>query len=95
MLRVLPRSALAPSVVHVTYLDGRGLLREVLQRCVNAGFQVVDVSFRRTVEPRAVRAVDVELRLRGAGSLSDLVSELGEPDGVLSVRAGEDGHHDE
>jgi putative Mg2+ transporter-C (MgtC) family protein len=96
LLRVLPQSAWAPSVVHVTYLDGHGLLREVLERCVNAGFEVVDVSFRRIVEPRIdVRAVDVELRLRGTGSLSDLASELGEPDGVLSVKAGEDSHHDE
>jgi putative Mg2+ transporter-C (MgtC) family protein len=83
-------------VVRVTYIDGRGLLREVLQRCVNAGFEVVDISFRRIVEPRNdVRAVDVELRLRGAGRLSELVSELGEPDGVLSVGAGEDSGQDE
>ena len=96
LMRTLPQSAWAPSVVRVTYIDGRGLLREVLQRCVNAGFEVVDISFRRIVEPRNdVRAVDVELRLRGAGRLSELVSELGEPDGVLSVGAGEDSGQDE
>jgi putative Mg2+ transporter-C (MgtC) family protein len=87
LVHVLPTSVWAPSLVRVTYLDGRGLLRDVLARCVAAGFQVVDVSFRPSRQPHAV---DAELRVRGTGSVAELASQLDEPEGVLSVHAGDD-----
>ena len=96
MVRALPQSVWAPSLVSVTYLDGHGLLRDILARCTAAGFEVVDVSFRRSTQHTGAKAVGVDLHLRGPGRLSELLAALEEPDGVLSVAAGTagDDHHD-
>lgn len=95
MVRALPQAAWAPSLVTITYLDGRGLLRDILARCTAAGFEVVDVSFRRPTKSAGARSVGVDLRLRGPGRLSDLLAALEEPDGVLSVEAGTTSDDDE
>jgi putative Mg2+ transporter-C (MgtC) family protein len=39
----LPRSRFAPSPLRITYLDGRGVLREALARVTAAGFDVSDL----------------------------------------------------
>lgn len=95
MVRALPQSAWAPSLITITYLDGRGLLRDILARCTAAGFEVVDVSFRRPTRSTGAKSVGVDLRLRGPGRLSELLAALEEPDGVLSVEAGTTDHDDE
>lgn len=95
MVRTLPQSAWAPSLITITYLDGRGLLRDILARCTAAGFEVVDVSFRRPTRSTGAKSVGVDLRLRGPGRLSELLAALEEPDGVLSVEAGTTDHDDE
>lgn len=95
MVRALPQSAWAPSLITITYLDGRGLLRDILARCTAAGFEVVDVSFRRPTRSTGAKSVGVDLHLRGPGRLSELLAALEEPDGVLSVEAGTTDHDDE
>jgi putative Mg2+ transporter-C (MgtC) family protein len=95
MVRALPQSAWAPSLVTITYLDGRGPLRDILARCTAAGFEVVDVSFRRPTRSTGAESVGVDLRMRGPGRLSELLAALEEPDGVLSVEAGTTDHDDE
>jgi putative Mg2+ transporter-C (MgtC) family protein len=44
LVRHLPRSAGAISVMRVRYLDGRGVLREVLRQATERGFAVVEVA---------------------------------------------------
>ena len=81
LARRLPRSGLAPSRLQLSYLDGRGVLREVLSRITAAGFDVSDLSFQRTREeeggdpravavagrgPRALRADRARVRARRA-----------------------------
>ena len=89
LARRLPRSGLAPSRLQLSYLDGRGVLREVLSRITAAGFDVSDLSFQRTREEEGgdPRAVAVQVEVRGRYALTELVSELGELDGVLTVHA--------
>ena len=87
LARRLPGFGLAPSPLRITYLDGRGVLREALARVTAAGFDVSDVSFTRLNEEEGgdPRAVAVRLEVRGRHPLTELVTDLGELDGVLSV----------
>jgi putative Mg2+ transporter-C (MgtC) family protein len=79
--RQLPGSGFAPSPLRITYLDGRGVLREALSRVTRAGFDVSDLNFQR----HEGEAVVVDVEVRGRPPLTDLVSELGDLDGVLTV----------
>jgi len=81
LARRLPRSGPAP--LRITYADGRGVLREALARVTGAGFAVSDVSFERDDQ----ETVTAEIAVRGREPLTSLVTELGEVEGVLSVRA--------
>ena len=74
-------TTLAPAPLRITYLDGQGVLREVLSRVTGAGFAVSDLNFRRHDED----AVVVDVAVRGRGPLSGLVGDLGELVGVLVV----------
>jgi putative Mg2+ transporter-C (MgtC) family protein len=78
-------TALAPAPLRITYLDGQGVLRDVLSRVTNAGFAVSDLNFQRHDED----AVVVDVRVTGRGALTGLVGELGELDGVLVVHTAE------
>ena len=77
------RSRGTPATLEVTYLDGRGILREALGSCTKAGFAVADLATRHVGGDH--HAVAVRLELRGNGSLSDLAMELDSIDGVLAV----------
>lgn len=57
LARRLPRSRTAPSTVRVTYADGRGVLRRVLQVCTAEGFQVAEVHIEDERDTEASRAV--------------------------------------
>jgi hypothetical protein len=78
-------TALAPAPLRITYLDGQGVLRDVLSRVTSAGFAVSDLDFQRHDED----AVVVDVRVTGRGALTGLVGELGELDGVLVVHTAE------
>jgi putative Mg2+ transporter-C (MgtC) family protein len=81
--RRLPDGAFSSSPLRITYLDGRGVLREVLARVTGAGFDVSGLDFRRHDEDTVV----VDVQLRGRPPVAGLVGQLGELDGVLLVNA--------
>ncbi|UIK88772.1 MgtC/SapB family protein [Arthrobacter polaris] len=77
--------------MQVTYLDGTGALREILQTCTGLGFQILGFSTRaleqgnsgvmdrvRNDEPVPVepKYVEVELEVEGLGSRHDLLHAL-------------------
>jgi putative Mg2+ transporter-C (MgtC) family protein len=77
------------TAVRLTYLDGHGLLRQLLSNCAEHGFAVSDLQVEHT-EGENPRAVTVRLELRGRGSIGELASELDEVDGVIGVIAAGD-----
>lgn len=77
--RRLPGGGFAPAPLRITYLDGQGVLRQVLSKVTGAGFAVSDLNFQRHDED----AVDV----RGRAPVTTLVGEFGALDGVLIVNA--------
>ncbi|NLU70746.1 MgtC/SapB family protein [Streptomyces sp. HNM0574] len=85
----------APTL-NVRYVQGRGLLGEVLADITRSGYVVARVATSRTgahvageeLLPRhgaRERVVTVQVGLEGAGDLSALVASLSELDGVLDV----------
>jgi putative Mg2+ transporter-C (MgtC) family protein len=87
----LPRSRFTPATLQVTYLDGRGILREALARCTGAGFAVADIATRRLGgDGDDPPTVTVHLDLLGAGAVAVLAGSLQEIDGVLAVSAAPD-----
>ena len=80
-----PRSAVR--VLQVTYLDGRGILREAIARCTAAGFAVSDITTRRLDSPTEDDSgtVTVRLALQGTGSVEALTSGLVSVEGVLAA----------
>jgi putative Mg2+ transporter-C (MgtC) family protein len=72
--------------LRVTYLDGRGLLRDVVEQTTLHGFAVVELNTAGSDHPDSV---EVNLVLTGRGELARLSLALSELDGVLSVRTGE------
>ena len=87
LTRRLPRPRTAMTVAQVTYLDGRGVLREAIARCTRAGFAVVDISTRRLDPGEGAEpgTVTVRLELQGIGNLELLREDLAEHEGVLAV----------
>jgi putative Mg2+ transporter-C (MgtC) family protein len=102
LVRLLPTSSSAISVIRVRYLDGRGVLREVLQGATGRGFAVAEVATAPVADgggspwrarengfARASRSpmVEVTLKIHGAGSVNELAVALSEVDGVDAVLA--------
>ena len=85
--RRLPRPRTARAVAHLTYLDGRGILREAIARCTQAGFSVVDIATHRLDPGEGAEpgTVSVRLELQGTGDAQALREELAALDGVLAV----------
>jgi putative Mg2+ transporter-C (MgtC) family protein len=85
--RLLPRPGSARTTVQVTYLDGRGVLREAIACCAAAGFAVADITTRRLVAASGEDpgTVTVQLTLQGPGSVEDLTAALAALDDVLAV----------
>jgi putative Mg2+ transporter-C (MgtC) family protein len=98
LVRRLPRSSSVISVVRVRYLDGRGILREVLGHATSAGFVVAEVATQElgpiqagadmggTAQSQAA-LVEVSLQIHGKGSVEELAAELSELPGVAAVTA--------
>jgi putative Mg2+ transporter-C (MgtC) family protein len=91
LARRLPASPYAPSALRVVYADGRGILRRVLGTCTARDFKVADIDVdRHELEgDDSEGAVAVSLEVHGGGSVAALAVELGEIDGVFSVKAGD------
>jgi len=80
--------------LRVHYLDGRGLLREVLAALTQAGFFVADITTvhltgdRNDGAPEANRdrpSVEATVQLGGKGDLQGVIARLSEVDGVLAI----------
>jgi putative Mg2+ transporter-C (MgtC) family protein len=100
--RRLPKSRWTPSLLQVTYQDGREILRDVLVKCTQHNFTVSRLQVERAPprpEPRNAgnaargpgedRTVTVALEIQGTGSISKLAAKLADIDGVVSVNAGD------
>lgn len=79
----IPRSKYAQSTIHVSYVDGRGVLREVLTECTRRDFTVGDLSVDQ--HERDSHTVTVHLSVRGSGSIPDLTATLADIDGVQAI----------
>jgi putative Mg2+ transporter-C (MgtC) family protein len=79
----LPRSKYAPALLHLTYLDRRGILRRVIEYCTEHGFVIGRLSVDQS-DPGS-GTVSVTLAVQGGGSVSGLATRLSEIDGVLTV----------
>jgi putative Mg2+ transporter-C (MgtC) family protein len=90
LTRRLPRSRTAISLLRVSYPDGRGVLRQVLQVATARGFAVDDLAIDGSdghLQSGAdgERMVEVVLHVHGRGSPNDLAAELSELSGVRAV----------
>ncbi|TDV34216.1 MgtC/SapB family protein [Actinophytocola oryzae] len=82
----LPRSKYAQSTIRLSYLDGRGVLRQVLTECTRRDFTVGDLSVDQDDgDKRGSRTVTVWLSLRGSGAISALTAALADIDGILTA----------
>jgi putative Mg2+ transporter-C (MgtC) family protein len=88
LARALPRSRYIGFGIQVTYEDGRGILRDVLARCTEAGFSIREVSTHKfDTDASHHHAVSVNLELHGQPRVEPLASSLNELPGVLEVAA--------
>lgn len=86
-------------VLHVTYVDGTGSLREILQSCTGLGFQilgfttgvpehggssVMDRVLNGATAPTSANLVEVELEIEGLGSRHVLLDALS---GLPTIKA--------
>lgn len=93
--RRLPRSASAVSTLRVRYLDGRGVLRRLLQAATSQGFTIDEVSTDSAARHRAGRSgpgtpdgaplVEVMLQVHGKQPVNDLAAVLSDIDDVDAV----------
>ncbi|HEX7104971.1 MAG TPA: MgtC/SapB family protein [Acidothermaceae bacterium] len=87
-------------VLQVSYLDGRGLLRDVLEAVTQAGFSVARITTTHQAHAREAgrppdgqvgppdRSVAVQILLDGRGNVDALATVISELPGVLNVHVG-------
>jgi putative Mg2+ transporter-C (MgtC) family protein len=91
LARQLPRSGTAISLLRVSYPDGRGVLRQVLQVTTARGFAVDELAIDGSggngqhLGSGGEHMVEVVLQVHGKGSPNDLAAELPELSGVRAV----------
>jgi putative Mg2+ transporter-C (MgtC) family protein len=86
LARALPRSRYVGFALHVVYEDGRGILRDVLRHCTEAGFSIAEVTTHRLEHDVAgADAVAVELEVQGQPFIESLTTRLEDVSGVLEV----------
>ena len=90
--RMLPHSGTAISLLRVSYPDGHGILRQVLQVATTHGFAVDELatdSSGRNGQPAGLangqHIIEVVMHVHGKGSVSDLAAQLSELPGVRAV----------
>ena len=90
--RMLPHSGTAISLLRVSYPDGRGILRQVLQVATAHGFAVDELATdssggngQHAGVTNGQHMVEVVLHVHGKGSVSDLAAQLSELPGVRAV----------
>ena len=87
LIRLFTRRQARSTVLRLSYLDGRGVLRDVLAGATGAGYVVAEASTQRRHPDEHV--IDLSLRVVGAGEPTDLAATLSELDGVESVAVGD------
>jgi putative Mg2+ transporter-C (MgtC) family protein len=85
LIRRMPRIGVGTATLRVTYEDGRGVLRRVLELCTQLGFSVSEVAIDPEERGPRPGVVDVVLVVFGRMSAAMLAATLQEVDGVLSV----------
>jgi putative Mg2+ transporter-C (MgtC) family protein len=86
--RSLPRSRYVSFGLRVIYEDGRGILREVLGACTEAGFSILRVDTHRLErEIRGAPTIAVNLELQGQPRVDPLAGTINDLPGVLEVDA--------
>jgi putative Mg2+ transporter-C (MgtC) family protein len=94
LARALSRQSSAPRPVHVSYVDGRGVLRSVLTLCTERGFAVAGMTVDREDpadgENGTPGTAAVTLSLLGRIPIQPLTTELAEIPGVRGVRLPEE-----
>ncbi|WP_241665650.1 MgtC/SapB family protein [Prescottella subtropica] len=85
ILRRVPGSRVRREPIQLRYVDGRGLLRQILQTATDMNYAVTHVGTSRSELDGTVRlTMDVE----GRGGLAGLADRLASIDGVVEVTAG-------
>ncbi|MCL2534795.1 MAG: MgtC/SapB family protein [Nocardiaceae bacterium] len=85
ILRNVPGSRVRREPIRIRYLDGRGLLRQILHAATDMNYAVTHVDTSRSEQDGTVRlTMDVE----GRGGLAGLADRLASIDGVVEVTAG-------
>ena len=87
VVRRMPRSPWSTTPLSVTYVDHRGVLRDVLAELTDRGVAVSALEVDRNGSNNG--RVTVRLLVEGRALASDLATTVEQLDGVLAVRAGE------
>jgi putative Mg2+ transporter-C (MgtC) family protein len=82
------RTANQDEVCILQYKEGRGVLRAVLERATELGFEAALTGTRTSETPGKATRVEARLVFRGKPSLQLLVEELSEVKGVTAVTLG-------
>jgi putative Mg2+ transporter-C (MgtC) family protein len=85
VVRRIPRSPWTPIPVAVTYVDQRGVLRDVLTELTKRGASVEEVS---VAPANGGGLVEVKLQLVGKTPAPELTSAIAQLEGVVAVRGG-------
>ncbi|WP_236796888.1 MgtC/SapB family protein [Amycolatopsis sp. GM8] len=97
LIRFATRTRPATSPVRVTYHDGKGVLRTVLELATRAGYSVEHaITERQEAEGdrdgspvRTQALIDLRLRLVGPRNVHELLAELADQPGIVAVETGE------
>ena len=84
LMRILPRGTLAPVRLQVTYRDGEGALRTIMEELTTHAYTVESLDVRRVSEG----LVEVAMEVQGKGDLHDLLSALPGRSGIESLHVG-------
>lgn len=87
IVRQMPRIGVGAATLRVSYQDGRGVLRRVLEHCTSQGFSVGEVTIDPEERGPHPGVVEVVLTVYGRPPAALLASDLKDMDGVLSVTA--------
>lgn len=80
-------------VIRITYADGRGALRKLLQQATFVGYSAYVLGTQRLSKDSGL--VEVDIRFNGRGPIRELVPLIHEVDGVRSVRLRDDSDHED
>jgi putative Mg2+ transporter-C (MgtC) family protein len=84
LLRLISRTAGGAVGLRLHYVDGQGVLRDILGTATQRGFSVLEVSTEKSAES-GPPSIDLVMRVAGRTRANDLLSALAALDGVRSV----------